>query len=81
MKCVKWCQQLLLAMAVWQADVAHVLRLRQGLELLVDYDYVAIFDADFKPDPDFLVCLLPTSCKLEAPCMHACMACSLLLQC
>ena len=28
----------------------------QGMELLVDYDYVAIFDADFKPDPDFLVC-------------------------
>ena len=27
----------------------------QGMELLVDYDYVAIFDADFKPDPDFLV--------------------------
>ena len=26
------------------------------MELLVDYDYVAIFDADFKPDPDFLVC-------------------------
>lgn len=25
------------------------------MELLVDYDYVAIFDADFKPDPDFLV--------------------------
>ena len=27
----------------------------QGMELLVDYDYIAIFDADFKPDPDFLV--------------------------
>lgn len=28
----------------------------QGLEQLSDYDYVAIFDADFKPEPDFLVC-------------------------
>ena len=27
----------------------------QGLDLLSDYDYVAIFDADFKPDPSFLV--------------------------
>ena len=27
----------------------------QGLDMLSDYDYVAIFDADFKPDPDFLV--------------------------
>lgn len=27
----------------------------QGLEILSDYDYVAIFDADFKPDPEFLV--------------------------
>jgi cellulose synthase/poly-beta-1,6-N-acetylglucosamine synthase-like glycosyltransferase len=41
------------------------------MELLLDYDYVAIFDADFKPDPDFLVRMLPTSCKLEAACMHA----------
>ena len=31
---------------------------RQGLDLLVDYDFVAIFDADFKPEPDFLVRLL-----------------------
>ena len=27
----------------------------QGLDMLADYDYVAIFDADFKPDADFLV--------------------------
>ena len=27
----------------------------QGLERLAEYDYVAIFDADFKPDTDFLV--------------------------
>ena len=27
----------------------------QGLERLAEYDYVAIFDADFKPDADFLV--------------------------
>ena len=27
----------------------------QGLDLLSDYDYIAIFDADFKPDSDFLV--------------------------
>ena len=29
----------------------------QGLEVLKEYDYVAIFDADFKPDTDFLVSL------------------------
>ena len=23
--------------------------------MLSDYDYIAIFDADFKPEPDFLV--------------------------
>lgn len=27
----------------------------QGLDRLAEYDYVAIFDADFKPDSDFLV--------------------------
>ena len=27
----------------------------QGLARLAEYDYVAIFDADFKPDTDFLV--------------------------
>ena len=27
----------------------------QGMDLLVDYDFIAIFDADFKPEPDFLV--------------------------
>jgi hypothetical protein len=27
----------------------------QGLDMLSDYDYIAIFDADFKPEPDFLV--------------------------
>ena len=30
----------------------------QGLDLLSDYDYIAIFDADFKPDSDFLVSAL-----------------------
>ena len=35
----------------------------QGLEQLAEYDYVGIFDADFKPEPDFLVCLLiPNDC-------------------
>ena len=27
----------------------------QGLDLLGEYQYVAIFDADFKPEADFLV--------------------------
>ena len=31
------------------------LYIAQGLDLLSDYDYIAIFDADFKPDSDFLV--------------------------
>ena len=33
----------------------------QGLELLAQYQHVAIFDADFKPEPDFLVSLRQTS--------------------
>ena len=36
----------------------------QGLELLDDYEFVAIFDADFKPDADFLV-------RMQASCFHA----------
>ena len=53
----------------------------QGMDLLHDYDYIAIFDADFKPEPDFLVRLrlLPCSCccagLVHAPsvkqCLHA----------
>ncbi len=35
----------------------------QGLDLLSDYDYIAIFDADFKPDSDFLV---SSSCPLSS---------------
>ena len=27
----------------------------QGMNQLLDHEYIAIFDADFKPDPDFLV--------------------------
>ena len=27
----------------------------QGLELLAGYEFIAVFDADFKPAPDFLV--------------------------
>ena len=34
---------------------AEVCLHEQGLEVLKEYDYVAIFDADFKPDTDFLV--------------------------
>ena len=34
----------------------------QGLDLLSDYDYIAIFDADFKPDSDFLVSAQPCRC-------------------
>jgi len=33
--------------------------LKEGLELLREYEYVAVFDADFKPDPDFLVKIIP----------------------
>lgn len=33
--------------------------LKEGLELLKEYDYVAIFDADFKPDTDFLMATVP----------------------
>lgn len=41
------------------------------MDLLVDYDFIAIFDADFKPEPDFLV--RPFTCQLhlhawEPPC-------------
>ncbi|DBA75219.1 TPA: hypothetical protein ACH3X1_010513 [Trebouxia sp. C0004] len=33
--------------------------LKEGLERLAEYDYVAIFDADFKPDADFLLLTVP----------------------
>ena len=33
--------------------------LKEGLEELADYDYIAIFDADFKPEPDFLTATVP----------------------
>lgn len=39
--------------------------LLQGLERLAEYDYVAIFDADFKPDTDFLV-------SDRTQCAHVC---------
>lgn len=31
----------------------------QGMELLTEYAYVAVFDADFKPEPDFLERTIP----------------------
>ena len=43
----------------------------QGMEWLVDYDYIAIFDADFKPDPDFLVGGCSSCCApVHALCGH-----------
>jgi len=33
--------------------------LKEGLELLSGYDYIAVFDADFKPKTDFLTKLVP----------------------
>ena len=33
--------------------------LKEGLEELADFDYIAIFDADFKPEPDFLTSTVP----------------------
>lgn len=36
----------------WLIAVFWVL---QGLKLLDEYEYIAIFDADFKPNTDFLV--------------------------
>ena len=43
---------------VWLLRYDSLMLCHQGLDLLVDYDFVAIFDADFKPEPDFLVRLL-----------------------
>lgn len=31
----------------------------QGIKVLGDCDFVAIFDADFKPEPDFLLRTVP----------------------
>lgn len=31
----------------------------QGMDLLTDYAYVAVFDADFKPEADFLERTIP----------------------
>ncbi len=39
----------------------------QGLERLAEYDYVAIFDADFKPDADFLVGHSSLLCAVTFP--------------
>lgn len=36
-------------------NVVITARPLQGLERLEEYDFVAVFDADFKPDSDFLV--------------------------
>lgn len=46
----------------------------QGMELLTDYDHVAVFDADFKPDPEFLVGLSATlhACSNIAEVLNAC---------
>lgn len=33
--------------------------MKEGIEELADYDFVAIFDADFKPEPDFLTATVP----------------------
>ncbi|KAK9837464.1 hypothetical protein WJX81_004395 [Elliptochloris bilobata] len=33
--------------------------LKEGMELLDDCEFIAIFDADFKPEPDFLMRTLP----------------------
>ena len=43
--------------AGWQRPCAVLMAATgvQGLDILTDCDYVAIFDADFKPEPDFLV--------------------------
>ena len=38
----------------------------QGMELLTSFDHVAVFDADFKPDPDFLVSRL----KIAVTALH-----------
>ena len=42
----------------------------QGLERLAEYDYVAIFDADFKPDTDFLVSDMRLACTDKLLHMH-----------
>ncbi len=39
----------------------------QGLDRLAEYDYVAIFDADFKPDADFLVGHSRSLCTVNFP--------------
>lgn len=41
------------------ADPVHLLHLRQGVKFLSDCEYIAIFDADFKPEPDFLLRTVP----------------------
>lgn len=38
--------------------------LKEGLDLLRDYDHVAIFDADFKPESDFMVLFSLTAVRL-----------------
>ncbi len=40
----------------------------QGMDLLGDCEFIAIFDADFKPEPDFLAsgCLTTVASKRPA---------------
>lgn len=60
----------LLAGICWPAASTKVISSAQGLERLAEYDYVAIFDADFKPDSDFLVSDLTLACTDTLP--HTC---------
>ena len=55
----------------------------QGLDMLSDYDYIAIFDADFKPEPDFLVSVSICGCCslcAQAPCDSLMLVCSACMQ-
>lgn len=61
--------QLVIVLALTPAFLLKALipLLVQGLERLAEYDYVAIFDADFKPDADFLVSDRLVACTTNWP--------------
>ena len=69
-RAARHCRQLDLR-AEWPDLATHL----QGLDLLGQYQHVAIFDADFKPEPDFLV--RPAACAPCAPCQVYSLHCSL----
>lgn len=77
-----WVNALLIGICCPAAST-NVISSVQGLERLAEYDYVAIFDADFKPDTDFLVSDIRLACtvNLRSTCRGSSSTTCICLQC